>query len=261
MIDISILILTGLIAGTLGSAAGLGGALVILPILEMGFHYEIPIAMGTALLAVAFTSVSSLYAHNKMGSVNWKMGIPLGISGIIGVLAGSVIFKVYLEPHVRVVIFFLGIWFWLMSFRMGKQIYLAKKEIKNGKISDENNDKKKISFLAVIVLGVVTGLMAGILGIGGGAIMTAVMTALMGIAPRIAVGTSFAAMLPLSLTGGLFKVYQGYVNLKSGLLLGFGTMVGAQLGAYLLKIMSPLTVKAIFTVIFTLLGAKYIFIG
>lgn len=260
MLSVIIFIGTGLLAGMLGSVAGLGGGMIILPLLEIGLHYDMPTAMGTSLFAIIFTSVSSLQAHAKAKNVDWRMGIWIGISGIIGVMLGSWVFKAFLVDHVRIVVFFLGLWFWFLTFRMARQVYKARKAAKNAPAAAEEA-VPHYSRPTLIVLGLITGMLAGILGIGGGAIMTSVMVALMGISPAISVGTSFAAMLPLSLCGGIVKLIQGFVDLKAGFLLGIGTAVGAQLGVLLLRFLSPLTIKTIFVLLFAILGGKYIFFG
>ena len=260
MIDILVFVLTGLVAGMLGSVAGLGGGMIILPILEMGMGFDIPTAMGTSLFAIIFTSISSLQAHARAGNVDWKMGTYIGISGILGVILGSWVFRIYLIDHVRVVVFFLGLWFWFLTIRMALQVYRMKQAMR-GKASVAVPSSPSYNKAVFILLGLITGILAGILGIGGGAIMTSVMVALMGISPLISVGTSFAAMLPLSLCGGLLKLAQGFVQLKAGILLGIGTACGAQLGVFLLRFLSPITLKMIFVVLFAVLGGKYIFFG
>ncbi len=260
MIDFLVLVLTGLIAGMLGSVAGLGGGMIILPILEIGMGYDIPTAMGTSLFAIIFTSLSSLQAHARAGNVNWKMGAYMGASGIVGVTLGSWVFRIYLIDQVRIVVFFLGLWFWFLTVRMAIQIYQSKKQTASKNVLEAEKEPQ-YGRLTLIALGMVTGILAGILGIGGGAIMTSVMVGMMGISPLISVGTSFAAMLPLSLCGGIVKLLQGFVHLKAGILLGLGTAAGAQLGVFLLRFLSPVAIKMFFVVLFAVLGGKYIFFG
>ncbi|HZK86540.1 MAG TPA: sulfite exporter TauE/SafE family protein, partial [Syntrophomonas sp.] len=117
----------------------------------------------------------------------------------------------------------------------------------------------KESVAALLVLGFFTGSLTGMLGIGGGFILTPGFMLICGVSPQIAVGTTMLAMLPLSLSGGLIKLYQGYVNLPAGIFLGLGTALGAQGGVWLSSRMSATLLKAIFTVLFTLLAIDYLF--
>ncbi len=261
LLQILIFIATGLFAGMLGSVAGLGGGMIILPILEIAMGFDVPTAIGTSLFAIIFTSLSSLWGHARAGNVDWRMGLWVGCSGILGVVLGSWFFKIYLVNHTRELVFFLGLWFWFLTFRMARQVYQAKKAQRENKIPPMPENHPHYGRLPLCTLGLVTGILAGVLGIGGGAIMTSVMVGLWGLSPAVSVGTSFVAMFPLSLCGGLMKLAQGFVNLKAGILLGSGTAIGAQLGIFLLRVLSPVTVKMIFVVLFGLLGCKYVFFG
>jgi uncharacterized membrane protein YfcA len=71
-------------------------------------------------------------------------------------------------------------------------------------------------------------------------------------------GTSLAVMVPLALVGGLIKVAQGFVALVAGGLLGGGTIVGAQVGAAVIKRFKPHTLKFIFGIYFLYVALKFI---
>ncbi|MEM2122225.1 MAG: TSUP family transporter [Candidatus Bathyarchaeia archaeon] len=71
-------------------------------------------------------------------------------------------------------------------------------------------------------------------------------------------GTSLASMIPLAVVGGVVKVAQGYVALSAGLLLGAGTVVGAQVGAAVIKRFKPNILKLIFGLYFLYVALKFI---
>jgi hypothetical protein len=71
-------------------------------------------------------------------------------------------------------------------------------------------------------------------------------------------GTSLATMIPLAVVGGSIKLIQGFVALGAGLLLAVGTIVGAQIGAAIIKRFRPITLKLIFGLYFFYVSVKFI---
>jgi uncharacterized membrane protein YfcA len=253
-----VLVLTGLIAGMLGSIVGLGGAVIMLPITQMVLEFDTAISIGTTLFAVIFTSLSSTWAHSRSGNVHFKTAAYVGGGGILGIFVGSHVFKKYLANSTMVLQFFLGCLFLFMAFRMGRDVYRvwqAKKGIKT--VINTTCPFTEKSTVSLILVGVFTGIFAAILGIGGGFIMVPALICLFALPPHIAVGTTFFAMLPIALSGGLIKLYDGFVNLNAGILMGLGTALGAQLGVYVSRLLSPTVMRIIFAVLFFILGINY----
>ncbi|SPD76070.1 conserved membrane hypothetical protein [uncultured Desulfobacterium sp.] len=86
--EIVVLIASGILVGIGASFTGLGGGFLIVPLmLFMG--YPAQKAVGTSFLAILVISVSALIAHNKLANVDYKLGILLGIGGVIGAQIGS----------------------------------------------------------------------------------------------------------------------------------------------------------------------------
>jgi uncharacterized membrane protein YfcA len=258
MITNLIILLIGLLAGCLGSIVGLGGGIIMLPALQILVGFDLRMAIGTTLFAVIFTSLSAAQGHYRAGNVRLKSAGYTGLGGFAGVLLGSYIFSQYLSNSFTILKVALGIFFLLMAYRMGRETYrdfFAQKST----ATETAGEADKESVAALLALGFFTGSLTGMLGIGGGFILTPGFMLICGVSPQIAVGTTMLAMLPLSLSGGLIKLYQGYVNLPAGIFLGLGTALGAQGGVWLSSRMSATLLKAIFTVLFTLLAIDYLF--
>lgn len=81
---------------------------------------------------------------------------------------------------------------------------------------------------------------------------------LFSVPPVQAVGTTLLAMFPIALLGGMIKLYQGYVYLVPGLILGVGTAVGAQFGAYLSGKINANLMKLAFAIIFLITALSYL---
>lgn len=83
-----LLVATGIIVGIGASFTGLGGGFLMIPLL-LFLGYSAQKAVGTSFLAIVVIAISALVAHNKLSNVDYKLGILLGIGGIIGAQIGS----------------------------------------------------------------------------------------------------------------------------------------------------------------------------
>ena len=88
MMQYGLFIVLGVVVGVGAAFSGLGGGFLMVPaMLMLGFNAQK--AVGTSFLAILVISVSALIAHNKLDNVDYKMGILLGIGGIIGAQVGA----------------------------------------------------------------------------------------------------------------------------------------------------------------------------
>jgi uncharacterized membrane protein YfcA len=108
------------------------------------------------------------------------------------------------------------------------------------------------------LFGFVVGIATGIAGLGGGYALVPGLIYLFSAPVYITMGTSLAVMVPLALVGGLIKVAQGFVSLMAGGILGGGTIIGAQVGASIIKRLKPHTLKFIFGIYFLYVALKFI---
>lgn len=83
-----LLLLVGLGVGLVAAFTGLGGGIVMVPLL-LALGYEAQKAVGTSFLAIVIISLSALAAHGKLANVDWKMGLLLGVGGIVGAQVGA----------------------------------------------------------------------------------------------------------------------------------------------------------------------------
>ena len=259
MAETVILFLTGLVGGGFGSLVGLGGAVIMLPVVQMVLHYRPDMAVGTTLFAVIFTSLSSSWGHFRAGNIQLKTGMCVGAGGILGTFIGSYVFKEYLAQSVNLLMAVLGTFYVFTACRIGRSAYNEWRQ-QRGYVQAKKAAAVagKPSAGGLMLLGLVTGVVSSILGIGGGFIMMPLLIMIFGLSPYAAVGTSFLAMLPIALSGGLIKLYQGYVYLQAGLIMGAGTAIGAQLGVYISRFISVRNAKITFTVCFFLIGVRSI---
>ncbi len=257
MIDVitgSLLLITGLIAGVLGGLLGIGGCVIMLPALAFVFGYPLPVAIGTTITAVILTASSGAYGHLRIKNVDYTTAKTVAISGAIGAAIGSVLF-LYISDQLWLLNFILGVAFLYVSIRM---IYEG---ILRRKMPQKEGDKVPGSYKAKSVVGFAIGVVTGIVGLGGGYVLVPSFIYLLSSAVKIAVGTSLASFISMAVVSGAFKLYQGVVNVFAAIGLGVGTVIGAQMGARLTKVVPPWAIKAIFGFVFLYVSLKFIWEG
>jgi len=108
------------------------------------------------------------------------------------------------------------------------------------------------------LFGFVIGIITGIVGLGGGYALVPGLIYMFNAPVYVTMGTSLASMIPLAVVGGGIKLVQSYVDLRAGLLLAAGTVVGAQIGAAIIKKIKPNILKLIFGIYFLYVALKFI---
>lgn len=246
-----ILVVIGLLAGVLGGLIGTGGCSLMLPVIHFWMGYPAPIAVGTTLFAVIFTALSGGYGHLVRRNVDVRAFLWLGMGGILGVLLGSWLFTL-LSAQAALLGLILGLIFLWPAIRMVYEGVIQQTIPKR-----EGNQITGPGW-AMGVFGFIVGIATGLAGVGGGYALVPGLIYLFGAPVYITMGTSLATMIPLAAVGGGIKLAQGFVDLATGLLLAAGTIVGAQIGAAIIKRIKPATLKLIFGLYFLYVAVKFI---
>jgi len=114
--------------------------------------------------------------------------------------------------------------------------------------------------LSLIVIGIITGVMAGMLGIGGAIIMIPALVFLLGISQQTAQGTSLAVMLPPVGIIAAYNYYKaGHVNIRFAIILALFFLVGSYFGSKLALNLPQVVLKKIFGILLLLVAAKMLF--
>jgi uncharacterized membrane protein YfcA len=209
--------------------------------------------VGTTLFAVVFTAGAGAYKHLKMGNVDRKTALHVGISGIFGVIIGSLVFG-YLMKYGKVIDLILGLAFIIVSVRMIYEgLFLkGKRELVGGQIPGKKTSQG--------ILGACIGVLTGIIGLGGGYALVPSFIYFFRAPTKIAIGTSMASFVWIAFLGAIFKLFQQVVNIQAGIILGIGAVIGAIYGAGLVARFQSATLKALFGILFFYVSLKYILI-
>ena len=252
-----LMIALGGLVGVLSGMFGVGGGFLTTPLL---IFYGIPptVAVASATTQITGASVSGAYAHMRRGGVDLKMGGVMTAGGAIGSLIGAGLFRLLQATgQIDLVIGFLYV---LLLGSIGglmlKDALVAlgwlKVEVPAGRPRHNRwvaglplrwrfyASGLYLSPIAPLTLGFVAGMLTVLLGVGGGFILVPAMIYILGMAPRVVVGTSLVMILAVSAVSTMIHATttQAVDIVLAGLLL-IGGVVGAQYGAILTTRLKP----------------------
>lgn len=222
------LILFMLLLGLLLGFIGAGGSGFMIAILTTGFGYSVHTAMGTALAAMMFTSLSGTASQLRQKNTDIPAGLMAGLTGILGSLAGSKVAFLIAPEQIK---WFTAGMLVLSSLAMWLRVSLHKRAPQT-----ESAVPEGFGLAARAVgLGLVTGFLTGAFGIGSTPFIQIGFLLFMGHDMRKAAGTSMLVILPVAAAGWLG--YYGEGGFDAALLVKvlLGTMTGSYIGARFTK--------------------------
>jgi len=185
---ILLLVITAVVAGLMAGMLGVGGGFIMVPaqfwiLSHIGIKPDLAIlvAIGTSVAVIVPTSVSGTYIHNKNRNVVWKAGLILGASGILGSVTGSSI-AVTLPLEIITTIFV------VVLITTAIRMLLLPAPPCSAKTGRENH-------IALAVTGFITGILSGMLGIGGGIVLVPALFCLFSFTMHRSVATSASSMM------------------------------------------------------------------
>jgi hypothetical protein len=228
----------GLFSGLLAGIFGIGGGIVLVPIIK-SFGYEPVQAVATSSLAIIMTSLSGSIQNWRMGALNGKNVILLGIPSLFAAQIGAYLADI-IAPRSLLISFacFLIINIFLTYWR------------RRVVAQNLSNNQSFINLsTARIFTGSIAGLLAGLFGVGGGVILVPLQIVLLGEKIKVAIQTSLGVIVITSISACLGHAYRGNVLWLEGVVLGLGGLVGAQISTRFLPKLPEQFVKLGFNVL------------
>ena len=221
-----LLILLGFVAGTFGALLGLGGSVLLVPLLAL-IGMPMGSAVGTGLLCVIATSSSAAAVYVRRGWVDVRLGILLELSTILGAVTGAVLAAQVPDP-------------WLKGLFGAFLLYAAAMLWARPPAEDDDAGDAVPEYSVrrtPLGLGVsyVAGSVSGLLGIGGGPIQVPLMHLAMGVPLKAAAATSNFMMGVTAAAGAFLYFARGQVLVALTVPLVLGVFAGAQAGAWLAR--------------------------
>jgi uncharacterized membrane protein YfcA len=257
-------------AGLVGSLTGLGGGVVIIPLLTLALHVNIHYAIGASLISVIATSSGSAAAYVKEGITNIRLGMFLEIATTIGAMAGAML-ALHIQTNVIAVLFGLILLFSaFMSLKQKKeqlnpyQSEWAKKLKLNSHYPTPNGtveygvDNVGGGFAMMLFAGIISGL----LGIGSGALKVVAMDGIMRIPFKVSTTTSNFMIGVTAAASAVVYLQRGYIDPGLSMPVVIGVLLGALTGSKILvNAQSSQWVRWVFAVIVTFLAVQMIYNG
>jgi uncharacterized protein len=275
LITMIILFAGALIAGFIGSLTGLGGGVVIVPLLTLGFGFDIRYAIGTSLISVIATSSGAASAFLKEGLLNIRIGMFLEIATTLGAVAGAAI-AVIAPTHAIAVIFgFVLLYSAVTSFQKREGVIENQKipEKKPGRMVDLLKAKGSYASVSGIkhytsqnlgggfMVMSLAGILSGLLGIGSGALKVIAMDSIMKIPFKVSTSTSnFMIGVTAAASAGIYLT-RGYIDPVLSMPVMVGVLMGSLTGAKMLVKSKTRYVRIIFAIVITFLALEMIYNG
>jgi len=263
-----VLLMLGFIVGLPASMCGLGGGFILVPTLILVFNLSPQTAIAISLVAMCGTTISASIGYIKQKRVDYKLALLYDVFDIPGVIVGAYLTTI-LPKNLLIGIcgFFILFLSLLMLKNLGKTTCSTENEQTdttcNGwgrKVSDSMNKVFEYQIRKpslIIISSLMSGLVTGLAGLGGGITDTTTMI-LLGIPSHIAVASSEFAM---ALTNGAGVITHGLfqnISIEYAIPITIGTIIGAQIGVLLAKRTNQKTLKLILSVISLLFSIRLI---
>lgn len=265
-----ILLLAAYCAGLLGSLTGLGGGVVVIPVLTLGFGIDFHYAVGAALVSSIATSSGSGAAYVREGITNVRLGMFLEIATTIGAVCGAAV-AIYLNNNIIAVIYGCVL---LLTAAMQQR----RKSDHEGTVGSETARRLKLfgtwpqkdgSVKAYELRNVgggfgvmyIAGVLSGILGIGSGVLKVLAMDGLMKVPFKVSTTTSNFMMGVTACASAVIYVQRGVIAPGLACPVMIGVLLGALTGAKLLKRLDVRLLRQVFCVAILLVALNMIWQG
>ena len=216
----------GVLAGIIAGLLGVGGGIIIVPMLV--FFGKLPVnAVATSSLAIVITSISGSFQNWREGNLNFKKVISLGLPAVITAQLG-----VYLASHFSPLLLLS-----LFAILLFVNVYLVSLRRRLVTVENVSVDQDRI-FLNTILTGGAAGILSGLFGVGGGVIMVPLQMLLLGEKIKVAIQTSLGVIILTAISASIGHAVEGNILFTEGFLIGFGGLVGAQFGTRFLPRLS-----------------------
>ena len=256
--------------GVVGALTGLGGGIILVPMLVLIFHIHIRYAAGASLIAVIATSSGAAAAFLSEGYTNLRVGMFLQLTSIGGGIAGAFMLALVPVPALMTVFGLVLLYSGYLSFR-------RKEEVEEGRPSDALavrlhlegsypaaggwQSYKVFRVIPSFLLMGVAGIISGLLGIGAGAVNVLAMDQVMRLPYKVSTSTSnFMIGITAAASAGIY-LHHGYIDPVLAMPVMLGVFGGAVVGARLLMFLRAKPLRIFFSVVVLIMAVEMIYKG
>ena len=262
-----ILLVTSLAAGLLGALSGLGGGVVIVPVLTILFHVDIHYAIGASLVSVIATSSGAAAAYVREGFSNIRVGMFLEIATTLGALVGAWLTTVVPTRWIGLVFGVVLLYSAYVSLKAKHEEITTEPDAMALRLRLQGHlplgDGQEQPYIAQRVpagfgLMWLAGVLSGLLGIGSGAVKVIAMDQAMRLPFKVSTTTSnFMIGVTAAASAGLY-LKSGYLAPALVMPVMLGVLAGSLIGSRLLVRAHVRTLKVVFSLLIIAMGAEMI---
>lgn len=228
------LVLLGAAAGVLSGLFGIGGGTILVPGFALWLGMNQKLAAGTSAAAILPAAVVGAITYGLQGNVDWLAGLFLAIGIVAGAQVGTLLLARLDVTAVK----------WVFI------VFLLVVVVSLWIVVPQRDAVITIDFFAaamLVVTGILTGIVAGLVGVGGGIIVVPVLMFFFGSSDLTAKGTSLLMMIPGSLSGTVSNYRRRNVDMRSAAVAGITACFFAPLGALLAGLLDPFVGNVLFS--------------
>lgn len=233
----------GLAAGLLSGLFGVGGGTIIVPLLVLLLGFNQRLAAGTSLAAIVPTSIVGVTSYALHGAVAWIPALILAAAAVVGAQVGTRVATRISQPVLR----------WCF---VGFVVIVVVSLFLVVPSRDAQFVLSWLSGACLVVLGFGTGVLAGLIGVGGGVIVVPILMLLFGFNDLEAKGTSLMIIIPTALSGTVGNLRHRNVDLLAATIIGLSACTMTALGAWLATQFDPKVGNILFAVYLAVIGVQ-----
>ena len=242
--NFGVIVLVGLAAGLLSGIFGVGGGILIVPGLVFFAKMDQRRAHGTSLAAVLPISLSSLVTYWAHDHVDWPVALYLATGAVVGALLGTKLLKTVKHE--------------ILSLGFASVLIISAVRLYWSTSGMGRDDLTLLMCIALVAIGVATGVLAGLLGVGGGVVMIPAMMVMLGLPNVIAKGTSLAVIIPTAITGTLRNRSASNVDIRAAVIVGVGGILSAVAGGWISARLSDSLSNALFATLLVVVAGRLV---
>lgn len=265
-----LLIVMGVAAGVLGAILGIGGGMIITPVLTIMMGLDIKYAIGASIISVIATSSGSTIAYLKDDMLNLRVAMFLEIATTVGAIMGALLVGLFSSNFLYVLF---GFFLLYSTYNMIRKLFDKKGEavytqigptVEKFKLASTYYDKaenKQIDYSMKNIPGGfimmwAAGLASGLLGIGSGAFKVIAMDTIMKMPLKPSSATSNLMMGVTAAASATVYFFNGSIRPDIAAPLAIGVLAGATIGARLMQVLKPRVIRMIFIPIILYMGVQ-----
>ncbi len=252
-------VLTGLVVGILVGLTGVGGGILLLPILTSVLGVPPIIAVGSDAVVNCVTKIGAGLVHWRRGNVNWRLIVALLSGSVPGAILGVLFLTQFHARHGNSVNHFLKIAIALLLVTIPVISLFARPSSTSGGIAAKRKIGKDDYGIALI--GLVVGILVGITSIGSGTVTLMLLLVFYGFAPSVLVGTDVIHAVLLTAVTALMQMRFGNVDFSLAGYILIGSIPGGLIGAYIANRIPSKRLKQMLFVVLITFGLRLFWEG